>query len=356
MEDDDARALRNQVKLRLLLAGVDVAAVDALDREDADDESDREAGAVGLLRERVLWGNEEPITLAELSERSGLDIELCRRARMLLGLPDPGDEAVCRVQEVEAFQGFALGMELFGPEPVLHFTRVLGAALATVAEGSLSVFGRALTDREADDGADALEGDAYTLAAFDALESFQIVPTVLQIVAKLQFDLVTERLTSDPGQPTLSAVGFVDLTGSTTATERLGVQAMSGALTRFEEWSVELAGRHDGRVVKYIGDEVMYVAPDLCAGAEIATGLVRRVAEDEVLRTARAGVAYGPVLSRDGDWFGSTVNLAARLVDKAKPGTTLLSGEGAAECRGAVHRGRRRLRDLPERVDTWRIG
>jgi adenylate cyclase len=307
------------------------------------------------MRARVLWGNEAPITITELSERSGLDVELCRRARMLLGLPDPGDDAVCRVQEVEAFRGFALGMELFGSEPVLHFTRVLGAALATVAEGSLTVFGRALTDRVADDP-HALEGDAYTLAAFDALESFQIVPTVLQIVAKLQFDLVTERLTIDPGQPRLSAVGFIDLTGSTIATERLGVQTMAGALTRFEEWSVELAGSHGGRVVKYIGDEVMFVAPEICAASEIATEMLRRVDADSVLRTARAGVAYGPVLSRDGDWFGSTVNLASRLVDKAKPNTVLLAGAGASECPGAVHKGRKRLRDLPERIDTWRIG
>lgn len=351
MVDPEADALRNQIKLRLILAGVDVATIDAVDMGDRGSGN----GPVDLLRNSLQWGNDSPITIHELAERSGLDVELCRRARMLLGLPDPGDEPLCRVQEVEAFQGFAAGMEMFGSEPVLHFARVLGSALAAVAEGSLSVFGRALTDRAETDQADTLAGDAYTLAAFDAVEAFQIVPMVLQVVAKLQFDLATERLTTDPGQPQWAAVGFVDLTGSTVATERLGVEVMAASLTRFEEWSVELAVSNGGRVVKYIGDEVMFLAPTIDAAADVATRLIERVAGDPMLRTARAGVAYGPVLSRDGDWFGSTVNLASRLVDKAKPGMVLLSGDGADEVAGAVQKGRRRLRDVRDRVDVWRI-
>ena len=352
MVDPEDDALRNQIKLRLMLAGVDVATVEGLDLDDPAPG----AGAVDLMRTSSLWGDDPPVTIHELAERAGLDVELCRRARMLLGLPDPGDEPLCRVQEIEAVEGVALGLEMFGAEPVLHFARVLGSALAAVAEGSLSVFGRALTDRAENDEADALTGDSYTLAAFDAVEAFQIVPMVLQIVAKLQFDLATERLTTDPGQPRWAAVGFVDLTGSTVATEVLGVETMAAALTRFEEWAVELAVGNGGRVVKYIGDEVMFIAPEIASAADVATGLIRRVAEDPVLRTARAGVAYGPVLSRDGDWFGSTVNLASRLVDKARPGAVLLSGDGVDAVPGAAQKGRRRLRDVRERVDVWRIG
>ena len=66
-------------------------------------------------------------------------------------------------------------------------------------------------------------------------------------------------------------------------------------------------------------------------------------------------MAAGPLLSRDGDLFGTTVNLAARLVEKAKARTVLLAGDGAAQIEGASERGRRRLRGLPARVDVWRI-
>lgn len=341
--------MQNQIKLRLMLAGVSPQDVADLG-EDIDGD-----GARAMLRSQLLWGDDERITLAELAERAGLDIEICRRARMLLGLPDPGDEAVCRVQEVDAFEGFAEGMALYGAEPVLQFVRVLGGALATVAEGSLSVFARALTEDASQEG-EPLEGEAYTIATFDALESFRIVPMALQIITKLQFDQAIERLTGDPGQPVWHAVGFVDLTGSARSTERLGSEVMSEALTRFEEWSVELTSAHSGRVVKYIGDEVMFICPDMVGAAAVAAGLLERVAADEALGSARAGLAFGPLLSRDGDWYGSTVNLAARLVEKAKPGTALLTGDGAELVPDAVHKGRRRLRDIQERPDVWRLG
>lgn len=379
--DQDDSVLWNQVKLRLLLAGVDPDEVDRIDAahqsdidgsgtENPAEDSNGQAGSAGgdpsdgvlgdreaieALRSHVLWGAEEPITIDELARRSGLDVEICRKARMLLGLPDPGDKAVCRAQEVDAFAGFAAGMAIFGEEPTLHFTRVLGSALASVAEGSLSVFGRALTEIS-DNASQHPQGEAYTLMAFDAIESFQLVPAVMDVVAKLLFDQAVHRLTGDPGTARLFAVGFVDLTGSTTATERLGVDAMAAALTRFEEWSARLAVINGGRVIKYIGDEVMYLTPDLHSAAEVARELLRRVADDPVLGSARGGVAYGEVLSRDGDWFGTTVNLASRLVDKARAGTILLAGDGAADCTDATFKGKRHLRDIADRVDIWRIG
>jgi adenylate cyclase len=340
----ESEHLENRVKLRLLMAGVPPEELEHLDQD----------LALELLRTRILWGDDEPITITELAARTGLEVEVCRRARMLLGLPDPGDEPLCRVQEVETFRGFAAGMELYGEDTILQFTRVLGGALATVAEGALSVFARRLTERP--DGGE-LVGNAYVLEAFDALESFQIVPDVLRVVAKLQFEQAVHRLTADPGQPQWSAIGFVDLTDSTRSTEQLGAEVMAEALTRFEEWSVELAVAAGGRVVKYIGDEVMFLAPDLPAAAGVASELIARVAADPQLGSARAGAAYGPLLSRDGDWYGTTVNLAARLVEKAKAGTVWLTGEGAEQVEGATPmRGRRKLRDVPQRVEVWRLG
>lgn len=330
------------MKLRLLMAGVEPDELTDLD-EDA---------ALVLLRRRLLWGDDEPITIHELAERTGLDVEVCRRARMLMGLPDPGDAAVCRSEEVESFRGFAGGIKLYGEERILAFTRVLGSAMATVAEGSLSVFGKQLEAQ----GDTELTGDAYVLAAFDALESFRIVPDILGIVAKLQFDLATERLGGGPGQTQHAAVGFVDLTASTKTTERLGTAAMSAALARFEEWAAELAVAQHGRVVKYIGDEVMFIAPDLAGAVRVASGLLERVGADDVLTSARGGVAFGTMLSRDGDWFGTTVNIAARLIEKARPHSVLVTGDGAAELEGAVPgKLRRRLRDVPERIEVWRV-
>ena len=363
--------LWNQVKLRLLLAGVDPAEVRQLDAQrDAlratkptepsqppafGSQEDRQPNeAVSLMRSRILWSDQPRITIEELADKAGLDVEITRRARMLLGLPDPGDAAVCRVEEIEAFQGFAAGMELYGTQTILQYTRVIGSALATIAEAALTVFARTLSDMSAADES-IPEGDEYTLMTFDALEAFSTVPEVLRIAGKMLFEQATEQLGGDPGLAHLAAVGFVDLIGSTLSTEELGDEAMTSALARFEEWSAELAVANGGRVIKYIGDEVMFVTPDLSSAAAVACELLERIGADPVLRQARGGIAYGEILSRDGDWFGTTVNKAARLVDKARRGTVLLTGDGADTVENAADKGRRRLKGISERVGVWRI-
>jgi adenylate cyclase len=78
-------------------------------------------------------------------------------------------------------------------------------------------------------------------------------------------------------------------------------------------------------VVKMIGDEVMFVADDVKAAADIALTLAEVYAEDETLPDVRVGLAYGPVLARDGDYFGPTVNLASRIVHIAYAGSTVVS-------------------------------
>jgi len=166
-EDDQ---LRNRLKLRLLLAGVEPDVVDAIDDD---------TPVIDLHRDAILWRDEPRLRLVEVAERAGVEPDVCRRARMLLGLPDPGDEPLCRVEEVDAFRSLGLGITAFGVEPVLHFTRVLGSAMATVAEATLTVFGRSLSDTSTD-----LAPDEYALAAFDALESFAVVPDVLAVVAR----------------------------------------------------------------------------------------------------------------------------------------------------------------------------
>ena len=130
---------------------------------------------------------------------------------------------------------------------------------------------------------------------------------------------------------------------------------MSDATSRFEERAVELAVAFGGRMVKFIGDEVMFVAPDLAGAVEVARGLLAHVIGDPELRTARAGVAHGEMLGRDGDWFGTTVNIAARLVERAKGGEILCAGIGADEIEGVTSRTRKRLRGLDDRIEIYRI-
>jgi adenylate cyclase len=111
-------------------------------------------------------------------------------------------------------------------------------------------------------------------------------------------------------------------------------------------------------VVKTIGDEVMF-AGLAKATTLIAIEIVRRAAEDSLLPPVRAGVASGPLISRDGDYYGSAVNLASRVTDRARPGTVLASeslretlGDDADFTWRSV--GRRHLRGIGE-VELFRV-
>src|SRR5439155_11240183 len=116
------------------------------------------------------------------------------------------------------------------------------------------------------------------------------------------------------------SVGFVDLVGSTSLAQRLTTQDLGALLTEFENTAADTVTAHGGRVVKLIGDEVLYTAPDEHTASAIAFELVRIYGEHPRIPDVRAGLASGDLLLRDGDVFGPVVNLAARAVETAGPG------------------------------------
>ena len=140
------------------------------------------------------------------------------------------------------------------------------------------------------------------------------------------------------------AVGFVDLTGFTALSREMSVDALTDLVLDFESTAFNLATDAGGRVIKHIGDEVMFVALSADAGARIAAGIVESFAH-EGLRP-RGGVAFGEVLAVHGDYYGSVVNLASRQTDIAIPGEVLVDEATAAavdDAGGLVESAGRRL-------------
>jgi adenylate cyclase len=125
------------------------------------------------------------------------------------------------------------------------------------------------------------------------------------------------------------AVGFADLVGFSSLAERLDLDTFADAVADFGGIVSDTVVTGGGRVVKLIGDEVMFAASDATAGAEIALDLLDALATHPVLPPLRAALVAGRVVSCDGDYFGSVVNLAARLVQLAEP-NALLVGESVA--------------------------
>ncbi|ABY24670.1 adenylate cyclase [Renibacterium salmoninarum ATCC 33209] len=130
----------------------------------------------------------------------------------------------------------------------------------------------------------------------------------------------------DAPLPLARAVGFADLVSYTSLSRRMNEKTLAQLVQRFENKCAEIISVGGGRLIKTIGDEVLYTAETPVAGAEISLALAQAFTEDEVLPQARVSMVWGRILSRLGDIYGPTVNLAARLTALAEPGTVLVDG------------------------------
>ncbi|KAA8946931.1 adenylate/guanylate cyclase domain-containing protein, partial [Mycobacterium sp.] len=122
-------------------------------------------------------------------------------------------------------------------------------------------------------------------------------------------------------------VGFVDLSGFTALTQMLTTAELATLLNGFSATVSDVVLADGGRVVKFIGDAVMWVSPSAEQLARAALDLVDHPLARDVGLQVRAGLGYGDILAINGDYFGNAVNLAARLVGAAAPGQILAAAD-----------------------------
>jgi adenylate cyclase len=132
---------------------------------------------------------------------------------------------------------------------------------------------------------------------------------------------------------TTGCVLFADVSGSTKLYEQVGDSAAHAAIDRCVKLFSSLTEQHGGRVIKTIGDEVMAIFPSAAvagkAAVDIQLGVHAMAPVDKVRLGVRIGMQHGPVVEREGDVFGDTVNLAARLTEMASRGQIITSLETA---------------------------
>jgi len=156
-------------------------------------------------------------------------------------------------------------------------------------------------------------------------EHYVLEVTVLRAEAALERAGLARRRPVHP-----PAIAFLDLTGYTKLTEERGDRAAAELAGRLVEIVHEFAHRRGGRPVKLLGDGVMFHFPDPAQGVWCGLELVDRVPRVG-LPLARVGLHSGPVVFQDGDYFGRTVNIAARITDYARPGEVLVSDQVVAD-------------------------
>jgi adenylate cyclase len=262
-------------------------------------------------------------------------------------------------EDVDAFRILLAGEEFLGEAVVMQMARVVGAAMARVADSLVSAFSVQV-------GAPTLAQDpsGIALARANTVAS-ALVPGLahaLDVMLRRHFQVSRRPLDADSGlvrgyDSQTIAVGFVDLVDSTRLVQQLSIGELGAALTEFDSCAIDTVIAGGGRLVKLIGDEAMFIAPDAGTACAIARDLVGNLADHPILPAARGGLAAGEVLSREGDYFGPVVNLAARAVKLAEPGSVLASGDVARDTGGYrfTSVGARRLKGFDEPIELFRL-
>ncbi|MBF6173579.1 adenylate/guanylate cyclase domain-containing protein [Nocardia blacklockiae] len=292
-------------------------------------------------------------TREDVSRQSGVPPELTRRLWISLGFPaNPDDDAIeytdADVEAVNNFQSLA-ALTATDLRQQSGAARTLGQSMARLAEWQVDLVAEEIVDRIR--AITAADPDADEVAvAQEATE--EVVSTLQQLQAyawrRHLAAALARSLDGAGGGDTLRelAVGFADMVGYTRLTRHLDPDELTRLLESFETITTDAITAHGGWVIKNVGDEVMFAAESAVVGARIALAVQEATLSAGTTPDLRVGLAYGEVLQRFGDLYGSVVNTAARLTGVARPGTVLIDDGAAAQLSGEPGFALRHLRSV----------
>ncbi|HET8993920.1 MAG TPA: adenylate/guanylate cyclase domain-containing protein [Rhodococcus sp. (in: high G+C Gram-positive bacteria)] len=288
--------------------------------------------------ERSLLGGERRYTVDEVATMAGMSPARVRRLWQALGFtvdPEP-DAEMFTDGDIGALRDIAaiVGSGVIDENLELSAARSLGQSISRLAEWELTLFNTHLFDNLVDEHSDVSAEEMPDL--IDALvQQLSMRAENLQShIWRRHIVSTTERSVWRPeGDAPLRevVVGFADMVGYTQLTRRIDAGELNELLEYFESEVTAAITGHHGWVIKTVGDEVMFAAEDPADGARIALELQETFGASKDTPELRVGLAWGPVLARFGDLFGSVVNNAARLTGAARPGSILLDEKLAAE-------------------------
>jgi len=293
-----------------------------------------EGAPSGLAAGQVLAGEllagQGCYTRARVAERAGVSLEQARRLWRAAGFAEVDDESrVFTDVDVAALTDVATltSAGLVDPDGAVALARPVGHLLSRLAAAQIGLVTEVVGEHL---NSPLAAGETPEQAAARAA---QFTQQLLPVLERTTLYVWRRHLATEAGRaliPTVQtdgelsaerAVGFVDISGYTRLSRGLDGPQLAALLERFETAAFDTVVGLGGRVVKTLGDEVLFIADTPGAAARIALGLLERTGQDQTLPQLHAGLAFGPVLARGGDVFGPVVNTAARIASLADRGS-----------------------------------
>ena len=278
--------------------------------------------AMQLRIEQILLGGERKYTREQAAEKAGVALDRASALWRALGFATTdSDEPIFTDGDVHALQVTVGLMDagILDPQTATSAARMLGQHLSRLAEWQVHML-RSVIEANPELAADERQLARFIERLLPDLEQMQSFAWRRHLAAFAGRVLAAR----DDFESRQQVVGFADMVGYTSLTRRASESELGALLERFESVASTVIAENHGQVVKMLGDEVLFLADDPIRGATIALTLLEAAEADDDLPPLRCGMAFGRVLGRYGDVYGSTVNLASRLTSVARPGTVLI--------------------------------
>ena len=275
-------------------------------------------------------------TYQGVADELGRSPDLLRRLSGEVGFP-PADDDRIRAEDAEMLSLIVTKLDLADEDELSRFARLYGGSVQRLVTAGLQFFDRAVRQRVATFDLSNEQKDALVYEKATRFTELvrEVVPwlqrrhrerAVLEYIVGVTEGFMEERGLTPPQSRQPPAIAFLDLTGYTTLAEKRGDEAAAELAAGLASVVQEAAGTLGCRPVKWLGDGVMFHFSDAGRAILSCLDLVEQT-EQAISVPARIGVNAGPVIVQEGDYFGRTVNVAARIADYARPREVLVSEE-----------------------------
>lgn len=278
----------------------------------------------------ILLGGPVRYSAREVAAAARMTLDEVSRLWRAMGFPDVGAAQAFTEADLAALLRISALMErgLLDLDSTVEIVRSFGQTTSRLAEWQLDTVSRYVIQQDDGRSGESPRRNRSHIAREQAAELVPEFERLLAYVWRRQLAAVLGRLFDDFGGPAeladTATVGFADLVGFTRLSRQLDHDSLAVLVHSFETAASDIVHAAGGRLIKTLGDEVMFVSADASVTAGIAVELHSMSRADPDMPGMRIGLATGAVLMRMGDVFGTTVNRASRLTAAARPGSTLM--------------------------------
>lgn len=272
--------------------------------------------------DEVILGETPTHTALDVSERAGVTVEEARRLWRALGFPEMPVEAAFTDADIDALASVKGIVDTGAVEfdTAVNLTRAVGRTMARLADWEVATLSSRIEELERGDQATGSRTGSALRLINEVNEPFEqmlvyawrrhlaVAVSRIEALGQEAEDLHTTDVT----------VGFADLVSFTALSNEMDKEAIGDLVEVFESRCHDVVSTAGGRIIKSLGDSVLFVVQDAPRGVQVAEGIIQVVGRDARMPDVRVGLASGAVVMRLGDVFGPPVNMAARLTHVAR--------------------------------------